>query len=317
MTTTLCGTREILDGDCNDLSVIYRYLDLPDVCHHGLLVYARKMDTIGRPSIYETCIYCGNQSSSRLKTSHHPDWISYPIIDQNYKGFDDYNYRRGVFSRFVDPTITVCSDSGGDLIPLGRLWEWRDIYYGGRCSDSWNQVLDKIDNRHIPRRRARALQFGLQKIHYHDRIIHIDLAVDFDPRPYESIITSAISKLIPTDSIIIGTESAYSWTAFGGNFFYSDFLASIQWKQTKYLALEWLPNRRSLSAGRAVCEMPHCSGNSRKIDCHHLTYLRAGHEKPGDLIFLCSECHENIEYVNSLIPKEYCAALIETTTDAA
>lgn len=317
MTTTLCGTREILDGDNNHLSVIYRYLDLPDKCHHDLLVYARTMDTIGRPSIYETCIYCGNRSSSRLKTSHHPDWASFPIIDQSYNEFDSYNYRRGVFSRSVDPAITVISDSGGYLIDQGRLWKSSDTYYGGRCSDSWNQVLNKIENRDIPRQRARALQFGLQKIHYYDRIIRIDVAVDFDPRDYELIITSAIGKLIPTDHIFISTESADSVTAFGENFFYSDFLASSQWEQTKCLALNWLPNRRSSLASRPVCEMPNCSGKSRKIDCHHLTYARAGHEKPGDLIFLCSECHENIEHVNRLIPHEYNVTRTETTTDAA
>lgn len=315
MTTTLCDTREVYGEDYSDLSVIYQYDDSEITCHHMLLVHARKMDSIGRPRIYETCINCGFCSSQQLKTSDHPNWIAYPIVDQNYGPMDARLSRSFISARNIDPVINVTSDSGGYQIEQDRVWHYWDLYFGGKCLDVWNDVLENMSWRDIPRQRARALQFGLTNVFYHDKIIDVLVAVDFDPSEYAGVLSSAIGKRIPTDSILFSTDCS-GWDLFGENFFYSDFLASLQWQQTRSRAILWHPNSRSALECRPACEMPNCSGQSRKIDCHHLTYARAGHEKPGDLIFLCSECHENIEYMNKLIPIEYNLARTNTTTDA-
>lgn len=59
---------------------------------------------------------------------------------------------------------------------------------------------------------------------------------------------------------------------------YHDYLQSQEWKE---------------KATREKIKNPNCSLCNRKGDLHvhHRTYVRAGKEQDGDLIVLCSDCH--------------------------
>ena len=61
---------------------------------------------------------------------------------------------------------------------------------------------------------------------------------------------------------------------------YRDYLRSDAWRQRRNDAL-----RRD----GFVCV--RCSGRKR-LEVHHLTYARMGHEEPNDLVTLCSACHQ-------------------------
>jgi hypothetical protein len=78
---------------------------------------------------------------------------------------------------------------------------------------------------------------------------------------------------------------------------YSEYLHSGAWRYRRDRAI-WAAQRR--------CQNPDCKhGYVRalydseiveleipyRLDVHHLTYERLGHENPDDLIVLCSDCH--------------------------
>lgn len=48
--------------------------------------------------------------------------------------------------------------------------------------------------------------------------------------------------------------------------------------------------RRQRAIKRAGYKCQRC-GRADRLECHHLTYDRLGHERPADLIVLCHECH--------------------------
>lgn len=53
---------------------------------------------------------------------------------------------------------------------------------------------------------------------------------------------------------------------------------------------EWLSVRIDILTNRNKCE--RC-GSKRKLQVHHLTYVRLGNEEPSDLEVLCCKCHMN------------------------
>lgn len=61
---------------------------------------------------------------------------------------------------------------------------------------------------------------------------------------------------------------------------YRRYLSSSQWRQKRQVALH--------HAGRRcrVC------GAGERLEVHHNTYDRLGHESLGDLLVMCKDCHE-------------------------
>jgi hypothetical protein len=63
---------------------------------------------------------------------------------------------------------------------------------------------------------------------------------------------------------------------------YYEYIKSPEWK---------LKSQQAKSAAGHQCQ--RC-GSSRRLECHHKTYERLGHEREGDLEVLCHKCHERI-----------------------
>jgi hypothetical protein len=61
---------------------------------------------------------------------------------------------------------------------------------------------------------------------------------------------------------------------------YRLYLQSPHWQATRKAALERAGQR---------CQLCNRAG---RLDVHHRTYERVGHEKPGDLTVLCRKCHD-------------------------
>lgn len=61
---------------------------------------------------------------------------------------------------------------------------------------------------------------------------------------------------------------------------YAEYLQTEQWQVKRLQALMAADHRCR------VCNSPE------RLDVHHRTYERLGHEQPGDLTVLCRECHE-------------------------
>lgn len=60
---------------------------------------------------------------------------------------------------------------------------------------------------------------------------------------------------------------------------YKEYLKSKEWQEKSIKEKEKNPN----------CSL--CNGKG-KLHTHHRTYVRCGNERDGDLIVLCSECHD-------------------------
>ena len=60
---------------------------------------------------------------------------------------------------------------------------------------------------------------------------------------------------------------------------YDEYMKTEHWDKTRKAAYKRAGHR---------CQL--CNGNG-KMHCHHRTYENRGHEKPGDLIVLCEDCH--------------------------
>ncbi len=60
---------------------------------------------------------------------------------------------------------------------------------------------------------------------------------------------------------------------------YDEYLRSPIWQRTRELALEYY--------GRKCC----LCNSSERLNVHHRTYERRGHERLADLIVLCRDCH--------------------------
>ena len=93
-----------------------------------------------------------------------------------------------------------------------------------------------------------------------------------------SIVLQLISVVFSIFASVI--SSIFGYGSGRGNA-YSLYIASSEWKG--------LASRIRFQRGNR-CES--CGTNRTKLDVHHLTYARLGHEKPGDLQVLCRNCHE-------------------------
>lgn len=72
---------------------------------------------------------------------------------------------------------------------------------------------------------------------------------------------------------------------------YAHYLLSDHWRSTR----EW-----ALERAHHCCQI--CKSDDR-VEVHHNTYDRIGHELPGDLVALCHECHGRHHGKLSLIPE--------------
>jgi 5-methylcytosine-specific restriction endonuclease McrA len=58
---------------------------------------------------------------------------------------------------------------------------------------------------------------------------------------------------------------------------------------TRYIrSPRWHRRRDAIIESRGVCE--NC-GSRERLQVHHLTYSRLGHEADADLVLLCRQCH--------------------------
>lgn len=85
---------------------------------------------------------------------------------------------------------------------------------------------------------------------------------------------------------------------------YGDYLATDHWKRKR---------EKVLQADDYKCRL--CS-SEKQLEVHHRTYLSIGMEKPGDLLTLCSECHDvfhkhrkahgqkSSDYIDDLSPRQ-------------
>ena len=62
---------------------------------------------------------------------------------------------------------------------------------------------------------------------------------------------------------------------------YDKYIKSAQWRKISKLIKEKAGNKCA-----------HCGHGSSRLEVHHKTYERFGHEREGDLEALCPKCHE-------------------------
>ena len=66
--------------------------------------------------------------------------------------------------------------------------------------------------------------------------------------------------------------------------------ARTQLPYSEYLKTEWWQQRRAKALARAEHRCQVCNSDKR-LEIHHRTYERLGHERDADLIALCHDCH--------------------------
>ncbi|UWU76595.1 hypothetical protein N2603_43195 [Bradyrhizobium huanghuaihaiense] len=72
---------------------------------------------------------------------------------------------------------------------------------------------------------------------------------------------------------------------------------------------------RELVAANFACRLcPNAAVTGARIEVHHRTYERLGHEIDGDLIALCSECHLGV--TSMLRARRYASAALPEAKDA-
>jgi hypothetical protein len=54
----------------------------------------------------------------------------------------------------------------------------------------------------------------------------------------------------------------------------------------------WAARSRAYRDLYPTCQVADCTNPSAQV--HHLTYVRLGHERPGDLLAVCVSCHRKI-----------------------
>lgn len=73
------------------------------------------------------------------------------------------------------------------------------------------------------------------------------------------------------------------WSQWRPPFDYAAYLASHEWRE-----------RRNDALRRDGFRCQRCSA-TRRLQVHHLTYVRVGHEDPDDLVTLCARCHKHVD----------------------
>lgn len=115
-------------------------------------------------------------------------------------------------------------------------------------------------------------------------VIAIDVEDDGDPRPLKDALIGAIEH-----SFDIWRQGDQR-DPVSARLSYADYLNTDHWRA--------LRERKLLRSGRLCQSRPICifeayDSEPRKLDVHHLTYVRLGRELESDLIVLCRYCHAN------------------------
>jgi len=88
---------------------------------------------------------------------------------------------------------------------------------------------------------------------------------------------------------------------------YVTYITSAAWRSNP-------ARQRELAAANFACRLcPNAAAIGARIEVHHRTYERLGHELDGDLIALCSECHLGV--TSMLRARRYAASSIPEATD--
>jgi 5-methylcytosine-specific restriction endonuclease McrA len=288
------------DGQTNaPIDAIYRHVDAN--CDHDLEVFARLETSDQRWQIYRCCVKCGEHFDGPLPYAQHEDFMSYPRIDDRFT--QNAAAARQVRVRWRRQNIFAVDDSGGFRVCDRRLNHAGDCHRGTRALYRWNECVDSISHKNIARGGRRLLQYALHEILLEDRILGAWMATDIDLSKYEEDIESAFNEIgLEVDEVYLcglDDQCADDLTLFGEEPTYSDYLKSTQWQRNREAAMRHEPNITSRKTGRPSCENPYCRSVFGKVDCHHLTYRNVGHEQPGELMFLCRECHNIAEFFKS------------------
>ena len=72
----------------------------------------------------------------------------------------------------------------------------------------------------------------------------------------------------------------------------------FSWRYNRYLRSQaWYEKRKAvIRRAKNQCEMPDCRRRTPFLDVHHLTYENFEHEPLSDLVALCRQCHERVEF---------------------
>ena len=279
------------------LGIVYRYSD--PSCDHSSEVFARLETSDHRWHIYQCCVICGHYSSGPLPHAEHPGFMSYPIIIKDFSLPLDWTPRQ-VRMRWRKQSIFAMGDSSGSRICDRELFHERDANDGRLALYMWNECVDAIHPQHIALGRRRVLQYSLHNLILEDGVLSAWMATDIDLDRYAEHLMSAFNaRGLRVDELYLAgldDQCDSDLTIFDEDPKYSDYLESAQWRKNREAAISYHPNIVSARNRRPSCENPHCRSFSSKVDCHHLTYRNVGHEQPGELIFLCRECHGIAEF---------------------
>lgn len=309
MTLSVCGRRHIGDLDWQPLRIIYRITGLE--CDHPITTYAW---TLGGIHIKEVCVRCGHRLTDALPFSDHPDRDDYPVLDQRTYATESKAadlWVEHIRVGYVDVDITEHTDSGGSLFFSERIWDVSSLVTARSLMLLWNEIVYRGLSGIASMNVIQAMQYGLREIAVNgagpddgDDGVHAvaRLSIDFDARPYEQILTELHQKYAPNlvcMRLYKKIEDLQPEDIFTVDFTYADWTRSGYWFDRKRQAIEWDPNEKSQRRLSPVCESPSCRDGA-VVQCHHLTYVNAGHEQPGDLVFLCRSCHENAEFMKRI-----------------
>lgn len=309
MTLSVCGRRQIFDHDWNPLKTIYEVRGLE--CDHSITTYAY---TTGGIHIKEICVRCGHRLTNPLPYAEHPDRGGYPALYPRVYVTESEareEWVEHISVKSIEIQIAESTESGGAIFPSERVWDQSCLTTARSVMLNWNEIIYQGLRGKVSWGILQALQYGLRNIvsgeaghddQDDDVYVVARMSVDFDLKPYVGIIHDLHRKYARRLAglfLLTDTDQLAPEDIFTADFTYADWLQSNHWAERKLQAIKWNPNRKSEMRFSAVCESPSCF-ETHGIQCHHLTYINAGHEQPGDLIFLCRSCHENAEFMKEI-----------------
>lgn len=307
MTSSVSGKYSLHDDRWESLKTIYRIIGLD--CRHSITAYAW---TVGGCQIKEVCVECGKSMSDALPFADHPSRDEYPLrLRRRYLTQELTAEKLPEHTRAEVQSVHIneCTDSGGGELLNLRVWDSSCVHDARTIMLLWNPIVHRALSGITTKNIIGALQFGLRCVEVvssHDEEdmndVVLEMSISFDATPYLDHIAAILKKhtwtigriTITRQPDVFGSENV-----FGTDFTYENYLQSGHWAARKLEAMNWTPNHRSSLRRTLSCESPSCRDGAG-VQCHHLTYVNAGHEQPGDLVFLCRSCHENAEFMKEI-----------------
>lgn len=307
MTSSVGGKYSLHDDRWEPLKTIHRIIGLD--CRHPITTYAW---TVGGCQIKEVCVECGQSMSDALPFADHPSRDEYPSrFHRTYLTRELTAEKLPEHARAEVQSVYIneCTDTGGGELLNLRVWDSSCVADARSIMLLWNPIVHRALAGVATKEIIGALQFGLRRVDVvscddeddmNDAVV--EMSISFDAQPYLDQIVVLLKKHAKTLKRleIVRQPSVYGdENSFGTNFTYEDYLKSGHWAERKLEAMSWPPNHRSSLLRTFACESPSCRDGA-VVQCHHLTYVNAGHEQPGDLVFLCRSCHENAEFMKRI-----------------